>query len=322
MSAIVLGESLIDVIQDADGHELARNSGGSPLNVGIGLSRLGRITTLVTAIGNDSAAEQIINHCKNSKLQIDPRSIFPAATSLAHVFLDANGDASYNFELLSDFPAVPNSAEDYFTELGRKPLAVHFGSLGAHLNPGAKNVLEWIKLLHPHATICYDPNIRPIISKDNQKLKQEVTQYLEYVDVFKGNTEDIAEIFPGLSIDEAASEILDAGPSLVVISAGAEGLTMHTKAHRVEIPALNVTVVDTVGAGDSLSSALIDGLGRISLLGREDSKHINEMSRSMLTSLGYYAASAASITVARRGANPPTRAEISAQSELYLIQQL
>ncbi|MDY5584980.1 MAG: PfkB family carbohydrate kinase, partial [Arcanobacterium sp.] len=236
--------------------------------------------------------------------------------------LDSNGDASYNFELLSEFPEAPRSAQEYFTNLGREPLAVHFGSLGAHLNPGSEKVLDWIKLLHPHATICYDPNIRPIISENPEKLKNEVTQYLEYVDVFKGNTEDIAEIFPSLSIAEAASEILAAGPSLVVISAGADGLTMHTKSHQVEIPALDVTVVDTVGAGDSLTAALIDGLGRISLLGREDSKHIETMSRSMLTSLGYYAASAASITVTRRGANPPTRAEISAQSEMYLIKDL
>ncbi|MDY5584379.1 MAG: PfkB family carbohydrate kinase, partial [Arcanobacterium sp.] len=84
MSALVLGESLIDVIQDADGVELARNPGGSPLNVGVGLSRLGRITTLITAIGNDSAADQIKKYCNHANLQIDPRSVFPTTTSLAY----------------------------------------------------------------------------------------------------------------------------------------------------------------------------------------------------------------------------------------------
>ena len=78
----------------------------------------------------------------------------------------------------------------------------------------------------------------------------------------------------------------------------------------VEIPALSVQVVDSVGAGDAMMAALIDSLARISVLGDERAG-LTEISPQMLTSVGQFAVTAAAITVSRAGANPPTRDEVN-----------
>lgn len=94
------------------------------------------------------------------------------------------------------------------------------------------------------------------------------------------------------------------------ITDGPNGSHFFTPATSVHIPAAQVEVVDTVGAGDAMMAALIDSLARISVLG-EDRARLTSISSQMLQSVGEYASRAAGITVSRAGANPPTRAELN-----------
>ncbi len=60
-----------------------------------------------------------------------------------------------------------------------------------------------------------------------------------------------------------AAELLDRGVREVVVKRGAAGAGVHTAAGRWETPAVPVTSIDTVGAGDAFTagylSALLDG---------------------------------------------------------------
>jgi 2-dehydro-3-deoxygluconokinase len=60
-----------------------------------------------------------------------------------------------------------------------------------------------------------------------------------------------------------AAELLDRGVQEVVVKRGAAGAGVHTAAGRWEAPAVPVTSIDTVGAGDAFTagylSALLDG---------------------------------------------------------------
>ncbi|WP_124054201.1 carbohydrate kinase family protein [Arcanobacterium ihumii] len=322
MTILVIGESLIDIFYNQDGEELDRRPGGSPMNVAIGLARLGRDTSLLTRIGDDAAGDSIVEHCAADRVHLVAGSVTADPTSLAQAHLGADGSANYTFELHSDYPMPPTDERERADLLDGAPRLVHIGSIGAHLEPGAKAVREWIKFYRPKSTISYDPNVRLDVVGPASKLREEVESFLDLVDVFKASKEDLEFLYEDFDLDVAVDKVLDAGVSLVVITDGSAGLHLYTKNHQVTIPAISVEVVDTVGAGDSLMSALIDGLGRLSVIGREEVDAIRGLSKTMLTTLGYYAATAASITVTRRGANPPNRAEISAQSEKYSLEGL
>ena len=90
--------------------------------------------------------------------------------------------------------------------------------------------------------------------------------------------------------------------ALVVITQGEAGIIGVTSDEVVEVPARTTTVVDTVGAGDTVGAVLVEAIVESGVLA---------ISGEKLKSLLDRAAVAAAITCSRSGAQPPTAAEIS-----------
>jgi fructokinase len=94
--ALVVGESLVDVTRA--GNETFAYPGGSPLNVAVGMARLGVPTTLATQIGRDAYGELIRSHLGASAvalIELGP----PGPTGTATAQLAADGSAAYTFDL-------------------------------------------------------------------------------------------------------------------------------------------------------------------------------------------------------------------------------
>ena len=93
VSIQVAGEALVDIVNSV------AHPGGSPLNVAVGLGRLGHEVTLVTDLGTDEHGEQIAEHLRGSKVQLAEGSQADAPTSTATVVLDSSSNAKYEFDL-------------------------------------------------------------------------------------------------------------------------------------------------------------------------------------------------------------------------------
>ena len=70
---VVIGESLIDVINTAAGP--IEFAGGSGLNVAFGLGRLGANTGLLTILGRDQRGEAIRQHLTSAGVQLLPGAV-------------------------------------------------------------------------------------------------------------------------------------------------------------------------------------------------------------------------------------------------------
>jgi fructokinase len=88
---------------------------------------------------------------------------------------------------------------------------------------------------------------------------------------------------------------------------GGSGLNVLTERFSVEVPAPAVTVVDTIGAGDTICGALLHWLDTHRLL--EPAK-VRQMSQSDWSEALAFAAKAAAVTVSRPGADPPWAGEL------------
>ena len=296
-SVLVVGESLVDVTRD--GAKTTVRPGGSPLNVAVGLSRLGVPTTLLTQLGEDAYGELVRAHLAASGVAVALLGP-PGRTGSATARLDAFGQASYSFDLRWDPPRQ---------ELPDGHDLLHVGSLGATLPPGADVVAALTGQARERGMdVSLDPNIRPAMTPELGDVRRRVRDLLALADVVKLSEEDGAAVFPGRSADQVLEDLLAAGaPALVVLTRGDSGAVLATATARVAVAAAPVAVVDTIGAGDSFMAALLAGL----VAARDSWSSLDE---AALRALGESACQAAAITCSRAGAQPPWQDETSVVS--------
>lgn len=291
--ALVFGEALIDRVASPDG--AIEHPGGSPMNVAIGLARLGVKTTLATQFGSDSRGDIIRAHLENSGVHLD---VFSSQTSVAEAQITEDGSATYDFAIEWTRPAIP-------VPLGTD--IVHTGSLACFLTPGAASSLELLTAAGEGTLRSLDPNIRPALLDHHEALAQ-YSSLVEQADVVKMSDEDAEWLYPGKDIDAVLDDLLSRGVGLAAITNGAAGSVLASTAARVRVSPVAGSVVDTIGAGDSFMSGLLYAAVRDPERGVVST---GRMTEAGLERLGRFAARCAAITVSRAGANPPSAADLS-----------
>jgi fructokinase len=296
---VVIGEALIDVVVRADGGTLGAYPGGSPANVALGLARLDEVTELVTRIGRDPYGDQIERHLTANGVRPSPGYRDDAPTSTATATLGADRGATYRFDLVWDPPDV---------RIGADTACVHAGSIATFLPPGAATVAGMLDAARPHATISYDPNCRPDLQGAPEEARPGVAAMVARADLVRASADDLAWLYSDRDPVDVARWWLGLGPSLVVVTFGPDGAYAVTGGGEARVPAPDVTVADTVGAGDAFTSALLSGASDAGILGGR----LPEIGAATLTGLLERACRAAAITCTRPGADPPRRAELCA----------
>jgi fructokinase len=298
---LVVGEALIDVVTRAGGS--AAHPGGSPLNVAVGLARLGIPALLHTAIGADDYGDLIRSHLDDSGVRLSAESVTDAPTSVAEAAIDERGAAEYVFQIEWDPRPLP--AADGFD-------IVHTGSIATVLAPGRDTVRALVEALRPGATISFDPNVRPKLSGPREEALRLVLDLVRLADVVKASDEDVEWLYPGRDLAEVAAEWRALGPAVVVVTRGGEGALAVTRSDSVDVPAPATHLVDTVGAGDSFMAAMLAALDARSLTGAARRADLAAIDRATLLEVVGFAARCAAITVSRAGANPPWFDELAA----------
>lgn len=303
VDTLVVGEALIDIVRPPDG-PVTEHVGGSPLNVAIGLARLQHRVRLAAYLANDAYGDLIVRQLSADNVPLVEGSLTAPRTPTASAVLDESGSATYEFDLAWDLPyPLP-------TDIGH----FHTGSIGAALQPGATKVGDAMLAARAHATVSFDPNPRPTLIGAAHAVRAQLEQLIGYSDVVKASDEDIAWLYGAdAPLAEVATLWGRLGPSLVVVTRGGDGALMHVSStgETESMAGRSVSVVDTVGAGDSFQSGLLSALLDAGLLGSAAARErLRRASAADLRRAVERAIAASAITVSRAGANPPTRAEL------------
>jgi fructokinase len=299
---LVIGEALIDRVQDAGG-DVVEHPGGSPANVAVGLARLDHHVDFATRLGRDDRGARIADHLTRHGVSLLRSTTGHHATSVAEARLNAAGAAEYTFDLHWDLPRV-----DVPARAGH----VHTGSIAAILEPGASSVLATLRAARERATVSYDPNIRPDIMGDLDVVREQVEQIVALSDVVKASDEDLTLLYPGSAISEVLRRWGKLGPALVVVTRGPEGAVfgLSTTGEVASSPTRAEGVVDTVGAGDSFMAGLLSGLATAGFTGAEGRKRLAAASLADVRPAIDRALACAAATVARAGAYAPSLDEL------------
>ncbi|MGY6655400.1 carbohydrate kinase family protein [Amycolatopsis sp. TRM77291] len=305
----VIGESLMDFCRPPQGPVTAL-PGGSPLNVAVGLGRLGHDVTLLTQLGDDPAGRTLRAYLHDNNVRLVTGSQPASRTSTAQAGIGGDGSASYTFDITWSLDATALTGR----WIDRADI-VHTGSLASHLDPGAATALDALRQAHGRALTSFDPNCRPALTPDHRAIRERVEQFVAHADIVKASEEDLAWLYPDQHHWQVAHRWLSLGVALMVVSRGAHGAWACTSAGvTVDLPGIPVHVVDTVGAGDAFMAALLHGLSACGLTSGRD--QLADCPREPLSRVLRQTIRAASLACTRPGAAPPYLAELIQPADL------
>jgi fructokinase len=300
--ALVVGEALVDVVRSRDG-SVRDHAGGSAANAAVALARLGRSVRFVTAYADDDHGRLLAEHLSDNGVRngSDPLVLDRTATAVAT--LAESGAATYEFDI--EWRIGPLSLPDDV-----QPVAVVFGSIGAALDPGARDVARLVEEARPSALTVLDLNARPAITGTGPEVVARAEAMGALADVVKASDEDLELLWPGREHGEVAADFLARGSGAVVVTMGSSGLRWFGPSGDGKVPAERATVADTIGAGDTVTAAVVDALWDLGVVGPAAREGLLRLRAVDWTSVLERAGRAAAITVSRPGGDPPWRHEL------------
>jgi len=305
---VVCGEALMDVFAAGDtptGVALDARVGGSPFNVAVGLARLAQPVAFFSALSTGFLGDRLLRALTDEGVDVSAVPRLDAPTTLGLVGLDAAGVPSYAFygEGAADRLLAPEAIE----RLPQGVRAIHVGSYATVVEPVASTLRTLIERAHETTLIAYDPNIRLNVEPDLARWRETLDWTTRRAHLLKISDEDLHLLLPGTDPQAFAAQALAQGVRLVVVTRGGEGaLAWTADAHAAAEP-VKVSVIDTVGAGDTFQAALLTWLAENDRLSPQA---LGRLSAGDLRDALGFAARAAAITCSRRGADMPRRADV------------
>ena len=302
----VIGEALIDFVDSGDQMTFAAYPSGSPLNVAVGLARLGHDTEFMARLAEDAFGRLLRAYAERNGVGLSSSVVAAEQSSLAIATLDHDAKAHYEFYLTGTADWQWTDAELRVPSATR---ILHTGSLASWLPPGADRIVSLLRRVRDDVLVSYDPNVRPGLLGTPERARDPIERAVAAAHLVKASDDDTGWLYPGEPEDAVAARWLALGPTVVVITRGSRGACAYrADAAPVARPAPAIRLVDTIGAGDAFTSGL---LGALSRAGVRDAPGL---AAADLAEALDEAILVAALTCERAGADPPTAAELAAAS--------
>ena len=211
---MVSGEALMDVFAERDtptGVALDARIGGSPLNVAIGLARLGQQVDFLGALSSGFLGERLRRALDAEGVGLSHVATVDAPTTLGLVGLDASGAASYAF--YGHDCADRMLRAEHLPDLGDGVRALHFGSYSMVVEPVASTLRRLVEREHDSRVISYDPNLRLNVEPDLERWTSTVNWMARHAHLLKVSSEDLELLRPGVDVRAVVDEWLSLGVS-------------------------------------------------------------------------------------------------------------
>lgn len=301
MHIVCLGEALIDFKALAP-LRYQGYVGGSPLNVAVAAARLGAKVGFAAQVSSDMFGRAIVEYLQANGVDTGLVLRDEAPSTLAFVD-EVDGEAVFSF--LGNGAADRNYNPQPRPRFGAEVRYLFFGSISLLFEPTSSAICDIVAQHQGQAVVMLDPNVRPNLIADRQSYLVSLERWQALADIVKISTQDLSWLFPNTPPEAVAARWLARGAKAVIVTQGAKGVALY----RAGRPPLNlatpeVEVVDTVGAGDTFSGALLTAL--------DETGKALELSDDEWRAALRMAVAAAALNCTRAGANPPTRQELSA----------
>lgn len=310
LDVVAIGEVLVDfVAPEADDLVQAsvflRAAGGAPANVAVAAARLGAAAGFIGAVGRDPFGKYVKSVLTANGVDLRALQTVEERTTLAFVARNVGGIPDFVFYRGAD---TRMRAEDLSQDLLARASFLHASSLPLLVEPSAGATVAATRLAHEAGgLVSVDPNFRPSSWPSVEAAREIISPLLLSADVLKVNEEE-ARVFSGTADLEEAMTVLGNEESLLLVTVGADGCLWRWRGQTGQVPAPQVNVVETTGAGDAFVGALLAELCRRQYTG----PHFRALEVHELESALRSACAAGALACTRPGAmtSLPTREEV------------
>ncbi|MBC7949947.1 MAG: carbohydrate kinase [Chitinophagaceae bacterium] len=269
---LCIGEALIDMICTdkgmslTNGQHFLKKPGGAPTNVAAAIAALGGQVDLAAKVGNDPFGKHLIDTMESfgvsTRWIIQDESSF---TTFAFVSLMEDGERDFYFNRGADGQLSRHELEGIVLD---DYSIVHFGSatgfLPGPLQAAYQGMLQ--KALQEKVFISFDPNYRHLLFRNNtQTFIDQSWNFLERCHFFKLSDEEALLLTGSNTLSDAVDMLHQKTTSVFAITLGKEGTLLGYRGKSSIIPSIEVSPVDTTGAGDAFVGAVLFQLSRYSI---------------------------------------------------------
>jgi len=229
---------------------ISTQGGGAAANVASWLAVSGTPAHLIARVGDDAAGTTVLAELDKYGVEHSQTIIPGANTGVVVVLVDALGertmfpDSGANSGLsLADLPSLDGFTAVY---LSGYPL------VNPRSRHGALDILRAVKAAG--LPVIFDPSTVGVLLEVGLN---QVREWLTLVDVVILNEEEAHFLSGKNNPVEAATELLKLTPMVVIKRGGIGAMAQARGSQLVQVPALEVDVVDTTGAGDAFAAGFI-----------------------------------------------------------------
>lgn len=263
---IVIGDINVDVnltipAYPMPGHEaiatsIQMHTGGSAVNTAIALANMDMDVGFIGRIGQDALASQVLTDLEKagvdcSRIQIDPK----VSTGLIFIAVTVDGERTmFGARGANAFTEAAAIDPKYFMNCRW----IHLSGYSFLSYHQYKTVLAALDLAEnsPNTRVSLDIGTEPAL-----RARPQIMEVLPRIDIIFPNEAELALLCEGRSVDESLDYLLDGRANAVVTKAGGRGSILAVGNKRIRVPAFDIKVKDTTGAGDSFDAGVV--LGRL-----------------------------------------------------------
>lgn len=264
---VCFGEMLIDFVPTVAGVSLAeapafqKAPGGAPVNVAVGISRLGGSSAFVGKVGKDEFGymlEGILkeNNVNSSGVRFD----VGARTALAFVTLRADGEREFMFYRNPSADVLLQESE-LDVDLIKQACIFHYGSISLIAEPCRSTHMKAMDIAkRSGCLLSYDPNLRLPLWPSADAAREAIMSIWDKSDIIKVSEDEISFLTGGTNPHDdkvVLEKLFHPNLKLLLVSEGKDGCRYYTKNFHGKVNGLKVKPVDTTGAGDAFVSGLL-----------------------------------------------------------------
>lgn len=263
---LVVGAAGLDVkampyakhlLEDTSTPGRIRNSvGGVARNIAENLARLDTPTLLLSVVGDDQPGQRVLQQTRASGVDVSHVQIVEQARTGTWMGL-INSDGGLRLAV-DDYAIMEHLTPRYLYD--RRKLFAQASMVVIDANLSGPAMQSLFKLTARYQLrVCADPT--------SASLAERLCEYLGQLYMVTPNMREAAALC-GFDVKvsdrdtalRAARHLVATGAPIAVVTMGAAGLVYATGDRSGYIPALSTEVVDSTGAGDAFSAAVIFGI--------------------------------------------------------------